>query len=164
MGGVRSWLMSLICVSVLAAMAESLMPKGAVQRVGKLVCGLVILCAVLTPLVHLDLTGSQKWLEDWLEELEQDQTALQNSVNTMQKQIIEEDCAAYIVDKAAELGVTCTARVTCQLEEENLYIPWQVEVGGTLTDRAKGRLSALIGENLGVPAQRQSYYGEGELP
>ena len=49
MGAVRSWLLAVIAVSLLCAVAEALMPSGAVKRVGRLVCGLVLVGAILSP-------------------------------------------------------------------------------------------------------------------
>lgn len=164
MENVRNWLLALISVSVLAAMADSLMPKGAIKRVGKLVCGLVMLCAILSPLVQLDLESSRAWLEEWMDGLEQEGSHLQEMVHAGQKTIIEQDCAAYILDKAAELGLNCTARVTCRAGEEALYFPWTAEVAGKFSDAEQSRLTRMIQQDLGIPPERQSYYGEGELP
>lgn len=50
MGAVRSWLLAVIAASLLCAVAGALMPPGGVKRVGRLVCGLVMLAAVLSPL------------------------------------------------------------------------------------------------------------------
>lgn len=49
MAGVGSWLLSITGASVLCALADGLMPAGPVRRVGRLVCGLVLL-AVTSPL------------------------------------------------------------------------------------------------------------------
>ena len=63
MGAVRSWLLTVIAASLICALADALMPPGAVRRVGRLVCGLVLLGAILTPLARLDLSGG--WRTIW---------------------------------------------------------------------------------------------------
>lgn len=136
------------------------MPAGPVKGVGRLVCGLVLLCVILTPVVQLDLEGAQGWLEDYFLRLELREQELNEQVGTEMKVIIEEEYAAYIVDKAAELGMTCTARVTCR-EEEGLYLPEQIQVTG-LTAQEQERLSLVLREELGVSLNRQIYHsGEG---
>ena len=45
-GAVRSWLLGLIAVSLVCALADALIPKGAVKRAGRLVCGLTLLAAI----------------------------------------------------------------------------------------------------------------------
>ena len=63
MTAVRSWLLAVIAVSLLCAVADALMPQGAIKRVGKLVCGLVLIGAVLSPGASLDAEEGQRWLD-----------------------------------------------------------------------------------------------------
>ena len=57
MGPLRVWLLGVIGVAVLTALADSVMPPGAVKRVGKLVCGLALLAALLSPLPGFELSS-----------------------------------------------------------------------------------------------------------
>jgi len=164
MAGARGWLLAIISASILCAVADSLMPAGPVKRVGRLVCGLVLLCAVLSPAADLDLAGGRDWLEDYFAGLEAGRMALGERVDQEMKVIIEQEYAAYIVDKAAEMGLTCAARVSCRAEEAGLYVPDGTEVAGAGSDEGQSRLTRLIEEDLGVPLERQVYYSEEELP
>lgn len=109
MAGVGSWLLSITGASVLCALADGLMAAGPVRRVGRLVCGLMLLAVILAPLAQLDLEGGQRWLEEYHLGLEDRTQELERQVDEQMKTIIEQEYAAYIVDKAAELGLTCTA-------------------------------------------------------
>ncbi|MGE4277136.1 MAG: hypothetical protein AB7E30_08160 [Lawsonibacter sp.] len=164
MDGVREWLLAIIAASILCALADSIMLSGAVKRVGRLVCGMVLLCVVLTPVSRLELNDGKGWLEDYLAELEVQKTELNEQVNEGMKTIIETRYAAYIVDKAEELGLTCTARVSCRVGEDGLYVPDEVQVAGICSDVEQSRLTQMIQEDLGVPLERQVYYIEEELP
>lgn len=164
MAGVGSWLLSITGASVLCALADGLMPAGPVRRVGRLVCGLMLLAVILAPLAQLDLEGGQRWLEEYHLGLEDRTQELERQVDEQMKTIIEQEYAAYIVDKAAEMGLNCTARVSCRAEEDGLYLPDRTEVAGPLSQEERGRLSQLIQEELGVPADRQAYYSGEELP
>lgn len=164
MDGIREWLLAIISASILCALADSVMPSGAVKRVGKLVCGIVLLCVVLTPVAHLDVKGGQGWLEDYLAGLEVRKTELDEQVNEGMKVIIETRYAAYIVDKAEEMGLTCTARVSCRVEDDGLYVPDVVQVAGIRSDVDQSRLAQMIQEDLGVTLERQIYDCEEELP
>ena len=164
MGAVRSWLLTVIAASLICALADALMPPGAVRRVGRLVCGLVLLGAILSPLARLDLSGSQRWLQDYLASLENREAELAETVNEQMKVIIEQEYAAYIVDKAAELGWTCTARVACERSEEGLYLPVRTEVTGPQTAGVPAQLVRSIAEDLGVPKEAQVYINKEEMP
>lgn len=161
---VRSWLTAVIAVSLLCALADALMPSGAVRRVGRLACGLVLAAAILSPLVRLDVAESQRWLEDYFDSLRLREEELQNQVDNQMKIIIEGECAAYIVDKAAQLGLTCTARVTCQEGSDGLYLPVRAEVAGAPEGAARERLAQAISEELGIPVSEQIYMEKEEVP
>lgn len=161
MAGAQQWLLSVLTVCVLCALAQAVMPPGPVKGVGRLVCGLVLLCTVLSPLPGLDLEGNTRWLEGWLEGLEEQKRALEQQVGEERKVIIEESYAAYIVDKAEELGLTCTAQVFCR-EEAGLYLPHWTEVSSPDSQEAQQVLSQFIRQDLGVPLARQSYINQGE--
>ena len=155
---VRAWLLSLIAVSLLCASAGALMPKGAVRQVGRLVCGLVMLAAILSPVARLDAAEGRRWLAGYFASVEQRRAGLEETVNNQMKHIIEGEYAAYIVAKAAELGLTCTAQVECQRSAEGLYLPVRTEVTGMLTEDIRIQLVRTIAEDLGVPERAQVYY------
>lgn len=162
MGVVRSWLLAVISVSLLCAVAGALMPQGAVKRVGKLVCGLVLLAAILSPLAELDVEAGQRWLDSCLDSASGRENELKETVNSQLKTIIEQKYAAYIVDKAAQLGLACSVRVECRETEEGLYLPVRTEAAGSWTASGQGQLIKIISEDLGVPAQSQIYINEEE--
>lgn len=162
MGLAGRWLTAVISVSLLCAVAGALMPQGAVKRVGRLVCGLVLLAAILSPLAELDVEAGQRWLDSYLDSVDLRETELRETVNSQLKIIIEQKYTAYIVDKAAQLGLSCSARVECRETEEGLYLPVRAEVTGSWTVSAQGRLSQILSEELGIPIQSQIYINEEE--
>lgn len=163
-GGLRGWLLAVIAACVLCALAERLMPPGPVKRAGSVTCGLVLVWAVLSPLTSPDLASGQAWLEDYWNSLEQRETELRDQVNKGTKAFIEQEYAAYIVDKAAEWGVRCTARVECRTGEEGLCLPDRTTVTGSLSGEERSRLSRMIREDLDVPEDRQTYCTEEGSP
>lgn len=164
MEGVRVWLMSILAVSLLCALAEALMPKGPVKGVGKLVCGLVLAAVVVSPVVRLDLEGGRQWLEDWNVGLEQREEELKKQVDEEMKTIIEQEYEAYIVDKAAQLGAQCTARVECRQEGEGVYLPETVWISGSLAPQQREALSGALLEELGLLPGELHYEERGTTP
>ena len=163
MGAVRSWLLAIIATSLLCALADALMPKGGVKRAGRLICGLVLLAVILSPAAGLDVPEGERWLADYFASVRLRRAELEEEVGGQMKIIIEGEYAAYIVDKAAELGAACTARVECLGSEDGLYLPARAEVSGTMTEAVRGRLVRIIREDLGVPENR-IYICEEEVP
>ena len=164
MGAVRSWLLTVIAASLICALADALMPPGAVRRVGRLVCGLVLMGAVLSPVAELDVEEGWRWLEDYLASVHSREAELTQTVESQMKVIIEQEYAAYIVDKTAQLGLTCGIRVECGLSEEGLYLPVRTEVTGPQTAGVPAQLVQSIAEDLGVPKEAQVYINKEEMP
>ena len=68
------------------------------------------------------------------------------------------------MEKAAQLGLDCGVRVECRRSAEGLYLPDRTEVTGLRTAGAQEQLIRVISEDLGVPAERQIYREEEEIP
>ena len=164
MEGLRTWLLSLMFAAVLCAMARALMPAGPVKRAGNLICGLVMLTAVLAPAARLSPGAAEAWMAQLSAGQTQREEELRRSLNEGMKRIIEQEFAAYIVDKAAEFGLDCTAQVTCEAAEDGLCLPVRAEVTGPLSQTDQDRLTQLLQEELGIPAEGQVYHIEKELP
>ena len=164
MDGMRTWLLSLIFAAVLCAVARALMPEGAVKRVGGLVCGLVLLSAALAPAVRLSPAAAEAWLSQLSAGREEGEAELRRALEAGMKDIIEREFAAYIVDKAAEWGLTVTAEVECAASEDGLYLPCRAEVAGPLSQADRSRLTGMIREDLGIPEEGQTYHTGEELP
>ena len=162
MAGVRGWLLALISVSLICALADALTPKGAVKRVVRLVCGLTLVCAVLSPLGTLDLEQSQRWLEGQLRSTQLERAALEQEVDEQMKVIIEREYAAYIVDKAAQLGAVCSARVACR-EEDGVLLPLRAEVEGAVSQPVRKELVRALVQDLGL-SEEEIYFKEEEVP
>ena len=160
MTGVRNWLLSGLTAGVVCAMAESLMPRGPVRVVGRLACGLVLACVFLAPLAQVELPEGERWLEEYFEELDLLETQLGADAGRELKAIIEGECAAYIVDKAAQLGITCQAQVVCEPDENGLPVPWKVGITGELTREEKESLARVVEGDLEIPRVRQEFYRE----
>ena len=149
---IRDWLLSVTGVAILTAMAESMMPEGAVKRVGKLISGLVLLVAVLAPVFTLDLQGIEGESSEWSEEIQEQAQALEEAQRKQYKTIIETEFATYIVDKAEAQGIHCTAEVICEQADE-IFLPNRVFITGIFQPRQKSLLISLVVEELGVPQE-----------
>ena len=159
---VRQWLLGVACTALILAVADSLAPVGSVKKVCRLAGGLALLLAAAGPLLRLDSGVLANMLEEY-------QTAVRGYEETLEEQyllfyqtVIEESAAAYIVDKAEELGISCQAEVTFSYDEDGVPCPWEVTARGDWTDEARGALERLLEDDLGVPPQRQHY--EERLP
>ena len=151
----RQWLTGVTCAAIIVALADSLMAGGTVRRVGRLAGGLLLLAAVVKPVLELDpavLSAASLRLEA------EAVPAAEEAGLDLMKSIIGEETGAYILDKAAELGISCQeVRVTCAVEENGVPYPASVVVLGDMTQEEQDRLSRRIEADLAIPAERQTY-------
>ena len=162
MAGLREWLMGVVVLSVLWAAADALMPEGGVKRVGKLVGALAMLCVVLEPLAALRGVSLTRWVEQYGQTVDGVRTELEEQVQQRQKAVIEEHCAAYISDKAAQLGVVCRVEVDCEFHADGIWLPRRAALWGTFTDVQRSRLTEVLTGQLGLAAEDVTFYITGE--
>lgn len=164
MTALRQWLLGVACTALVLAAAEGLAPKGSVKKVCRLAGGLALLLAAVGPLLRLDSGLIARAAEEYRAASQSCEEGLAEKSNLLYQTIIEDNTAAYIVDKAEELGLTCTARVTCEASEDGVYLPVRTEVTGLRTAGEQEKLIRVIERDLGVPAERQFYAEEEEKP
>ena len=160
--GLRSWLMGVIMLSVVCAGADTLMPQGSTRRVGRLVCAMALLCVMLRPLEGLTGTDLRRSIREYGAEIGQLREELERETARTQKSVIEEHCAAYIADKAAQIGVICRVEVECAVNEEGIWLPKEVDLWGDFSDVERSRMTEFLERQLGIAVQEQNYFIPGE--
>lgn len=163
MDEVRHWLTGITCAALLAALADGLMPKGAIKQVGKLVCALVLLCALLRPVLNIGMPDTMWGAGGAVGEMEQQRVRLEEESSRLLKVLIEQESAAYIVDKAAELGLICRAQVTCVAGEGGTWLPHRAYITGQMEEEGRIKLMAAIQSELGIVPECQVYAGGEEV-
>ena len=154
---IRNWLVGVTAAAMVVALADSLAPEGTVKKIGKLAGGLLLIVAILQPLVSLDYEAMAAALTNYRIEAEGYSSALEVENERLMKTIIEEQTGAYIQDKAGELDVACTARVTCQATADGSLYPASVVIYGELTQEQMNALSRIIEGDLAISAENQQY-------
>lgn len=158
MGFVRTWLLGVTAAALVLALAEALAPEGSVKKVCRLAGGMALLLAAAGPVLEaLDGGGLTRAVEEWSGQSQRYEQELEERNERLYLAIIEEETAAYVMDKAREFGFECAAEVTCGYDENGVPCPWEVTARGEWTPERRGRMERLLEEELGVPARRQHY-------
>lgn len=157
MDWMRQWLLGVTCTALVLALAESLAPAGNVKKVCRLAGGLALLLAAVSPILSLDEGAMSRALSEYRFSAQRYEDALAEQNDLLYKTIIEESTAAYIVDKAGEMGISCQAEVTFAYDENGTPYPWEVTARGIWTQEQRQALEHMLEADLGVPPQRQNY-------
>ena len=158
---IRQWLLGITAAAMLVALAEALCPDGNIRGILRLTGGLVLLAAVLNPLLKLDTEALGQALTQYRLDLSAYSTELEEENETLMKDIIEEQSAAYIQDKAAGLGIVCLAAVEAE-GGGDWPVPPAVTITGALTAEQREALTRAIEADIAIPAERQTYESGGE--
>ena len=149
----RTWITGVTVAAMVLAAAQALMPEGAVKRVGRITGGLVLVLALLQPLIMLDHADFSDFAADL-------PVSTEEGREDAMKPIIEQEVAAYIVDKGEALGAEVTAAVTCVTDENGVPIPQKAVITGYLAPAQREALSAVLDRDLGIPVRAQIFREE----
>ena len=148
--------MSLISAAMITAIICSFFEgKGGTAGIVRLICGLFLSFVAINPLVNLDFSGLEAYLESFSLEAGMVSDAGKNMAKDAQGDIIKASVETYIMDKAKTLGASVTAEV--MLDQDN--IPLSVELAGNLSPYAKARITGIITDDLGITKEHQIWIG-----
>lgn len=149
----HNWVWGLTTAALLSACANALCDKGAVSRVLRFACALLLLSALLGPFRGMDWEEYALALRETRESAKALSGELEERNQSLERLYIEEECNAYILDEAKKLGLEGHAEVRAKWMD-NAFLPWEVTL--CFGENAEIKvLSALIEAELGIPEERQ---------
>ncbi len=155
-GVLANWVRAICGAAVLCSAAMALCPEGRVRRVLRLVCGLVMTCALLSPVLEIDLDAYSSAISGYGEAARAAAEGAQAEARELNRAVIEEECAAYILDKARTLGLEgCSASVLAEWDSAGYWAPRSCTV--TCPGGYSAALAAAIEADLGIPRSRQQW-------
>ncbi len=154
---IRSWLLGITCAAMVLALAEAITPEGGIRRIGKIAGGLLLLVMAIQPVLKLDENALRRALDDYRLDVGDHSEQLTEQNDLLYKTIIAENTAAYILDKAEGLGISCEVEVSVAYDEGGAPYPHGVRILGDWTQTQQTQLSTLVEEELGIPPERQSF-------
>ena len=154
---VKSWLLSMTCAALIAALALALCPDGFPKKLTRWAGGLLLLLAVLGPVKGLeggDMAEALAKYRLWSDETVQ---VMAEESQEMRKAIIARQTAAYISDKAAALGIRDPqVWVECRWTGDGFPAPESVTVRGSGTQEAWRALQQAITADFGLTESQQT--------
>ncbi|MEG1789551.1 MAG: hypothetical protein RR230_02720 [Oscillospiraceae bacterium] len=159
---IRAWLMALCGTAAVCTLAMCACPEGRVKRILRLVCGAAMAIALLSPLADFDLDAYSRAAAKYGEAARAaagEGTAVQDRLS---RTIIEDECAAYILDKADALDIVdVSVDITAEWNGANGWLPVGARLSGDCTAEQRARLAELLETELGIPPKRQEWRGDG---
>ena len=159
MDAIRRYLFSLCAAALLCALVRALAPKGRMQGICSLLCGVFLAMTALSGLAGWEPGDAAEALTRMRIAAEEARTGVEIRNREALAAIIKQKAEAYIWDKAQELGLTVAVDVT--VEEDGAYpYPAAVQLTGQFTERQRQSLTQYIEENLAIGKERQTWTSE----
>ncbi len=155
---VRQWILGITGTSIVAGIAMSVTPEGRVKKAVKLVSGLAVMLALISPVLSFDFEGYSQYMSEYRQEAEKYASALDGENEKLTRTIIEEKTEAYILDKGAELGISgLTVSVTAKWGDEDCWYPYSARLMGETDEKQMQALSGYMESELGITEENQTW-------
>ena len=156
----RNWILSLVGAALLGAFALSLTPAGRARSVVRLLGGVIMAIAMISPLRDFDFETYSMSLASYRSAAAQATERAAETNDRLSRTIIEQECAAYILDKAQSLGITPEkVTVTAKWGEALCWYPHEATVCARADAASRERLAQTVQTDLGIPAERLHWEG-----
>lgn len=158
MAEIREYLIGVTVAAILCGIVTALSgEKGFLGAVMKLLTGLLMALALVSPWVTISLDGLFGWTEAVKTDAESVVQQGQSLGEETYRQVIKERLEAYILDEAQALGLDLTVAIT--LADDGTPIPVAAELTGSASPYLKQRLSLLLANELGIEKEDQIWIG-----
>ncbi len=155
MQALGEYAVALTAAALINAILLSLFPEGTIQKLLRLICGLVLTVTALTPLPGIRLPEVTIFREEYLQG--QDLAAQgEDMAADAAAERITQMLDAYILDKAGPLQMQLQSRF--RLDHSGL--PVGITLCGTWSQEAQSTLSDIITKDLGIPEEDQQWNEE----
>ena len=157
---IKNWIIAIAVSGILVSLIQALMPAGGVKKLSGVICGAVLMLAIMGGILNVKFDTSEFMIADEKEVMNEYSEKLEETNLRLNKSIIEDECRTYILDKAEKLGAHIVAVVTAQYDSDGSCIPYSVSITGKCSDTIGTALGEYISENLNIPPERQFWSTE----
>ena len=152
------YVLSVISAALVVGILTDLHGKnGSIHVPMRMIGGLFLLFVVLTPAADLDFTNLDRFFEDYSVDGAYYAEAGNSDAELVYRSIIKTKAEAYILDKAKALQADIEASVT--LSQEETVVPVSARLKGNVSPYAKGELTRIMEEELGIAKEHQQWIG-----
>ena len=152
---IRSWVLGLVAAALISGIALSITPKGSMRRAVSLACGFLTIAVMIGPLRSFDFESYAAFVVEFNSDTEAYGLSLENENDRLVRALIEEKSVAYILDKAAGLGIEgLQVEVRTKLGEGEYPYPWEATLSGEVSEEQKEALTDAIEAQLGIAGER----------
>ena len=155
MDAIGEYLIGITAAAILCALVNKLSGKGITAAATRMITGIVIAMAVISPWLEVRIGNVRNVLDDVRFSAEYFSQQGKDDANEAIRECILQQTQAYILEKADSLDLSVAVEVI--LSDGLPAIPEEVIITGSVSPYARESLSAYIQENLGIGTEAQTW-------
>ena len=149
----REYVLSLTAAALLGGILLSCVPEGSGRKILRLVCGILLTVTALKPLGQLRLPNLDALSGEYRQQAEAAVAMGKEMARLEAQEGICKALEAYILDKAAELGMDVTPEIF--LDESG--IPVSIRLEGEISSELRQKMQTIITNDLEIPGEAQEW-------
>ena len=158
MAEIREYLIGVTAVAILCGIVTALTgEKGFLGSAMKLLSGLLMTLALVSPWVKIPINDLIGWTEDIRTEGDSLAQQGQDFAEEAYRKVIKDKVEAYILDEAKTLGLDLSVTVT--LAEEGTPVPISAELHGSVSPYHRQQMTHFLSDELGIGREDQQWLG-----
>ena len=147
----------LCLLSVLFGVLLSLCPEGSVKKICSVACSAALITAMFTGVTGEGNSIAFPEIARYREQSAALTHSAEENENRLNRLLIEEECEAYIEDKAEKLGFPLSRCRVSVRWEDGFWMPEAVELTGDGDENTRRELEERIEAELGIRRERQTW-------
>jgi len=149
----KSWVFGIVGASFITAITQAITPEVRAKRVVAIVCGFVLMLAILSPICAFDYGSLQQSMARYGDDAAAITQQLDAANENIERSIIAERFAAYISDKSAARGVTAASVVVEVEHSDGAWLPASVAIVSDADATQRAAVEYDIEAALGIAPQ-----------
>ena len=159
----RDTLLLLIAIAFTETIVQCFSDGEALRKTVRLVGGAAAAIAILSSLLQFDYAAYAASLREELLTVQPDTEQAQTEASRLNRLLIEEECAAYIWDRARAIGIALQdVKVTLAWDPAGFWYPAQAELTVSSDATQSSALSDVIQTELGIAPDAQHWREDGQ--
>ncbi len=158
MSGLRAYLLSVVSCAFLVSLASLIPVQKPVKKAMQLCCGCLLVITAVRPLARLDLNAMTPLLDQTLFDEARVAREAETEHEKLLQGLIREQTCDYLEKRADAMGISAAFEVGLEPDPSSgTWLPWTVEIRGTISSEQRQALSEWIEKDLNIPAERQRW-------
>jgi len=157
----HSYIKTLLYTGAICFSAILISPDGSTKKAVWLACAIAMAIAVVYPVTDINFEQYSKVIAEYRTAADKITNNAKEDSENLNRLYIQEQCAAYILDKADKMGIALTkVNVLAQWADEGYWYPVSADIACRCTQNEINTLSGIIESELGISKDSQNWCNE----